>query len=151
MPKYSLAHYQFKRYVEEERHTETEAAAAEGRCHGQLTSEAYAHVKAQADSVYRDPFERLDFWTAVEAGLIDGGAERMHDEALAAMPQPTFLDLARAAVEAERIWCRGTSATIWQNERHAATVSYSASVGDLYLVLEKDTENDVLDGVVDRR
>ena len=59
---------------------------------------------------------------------------------LPAAPIKTIYDLARETVEAERIWCRGASATIWQSERHAVTVSYSASVGDLYLVLQNATE-----------
>ena len=55
---------------------------------------------------------------------------------LPAAPVKSFYALAREAVETERIWCRGASATIWQSERHTTMVSYSASVGDLYLVLQ---------------
>ena len=56
------------------------------------------------------------------------------------LPVKCFYDLARNAVEAGHIWCRGASATVWQSEHHTAAVVYSASVGDLYLVMEKDTE-----------
>ena len=59
---------------------------------------------------------------------------------LPAAPVKSFCDLAREAVETERVWCRGASATIWQSERHTVTVSYSAAVGDLYLVLQNATE-----------
>ena len=59
---------------------------------------------------------------------------------LPAAPVKDFYDLARNAVEAGHIWCRGASTPIWQSERHTATVSYTSSVGDLYLVLQNATE-----------
>ncbi|MHC4622078.1 MAG: hypothetical protein ACYTEQ_30440 [Planctomycetota bacterium] len=115
-------------------HYFTEAVAAQGRCQGRMSPEAYRAAQGQLDETrgYPTPEERLSFWLGVEAGLEDGGVEQAHDEAT----RKTIYEMAKSTIENRQQWPSGHSETVWSGGRHSAELKEGGRDGGglLYLV-----------------